>query len=49
MKESGDFEITRRDLLKVGAVSVAVTTVPLVAKGKRPAAHRRSCRRCPST
>jgi xanthine dehydrogenase YagT iron-sulfur-binding subunit len=38
MQGPGDFEITRRDLLKVGAVSVAVSTVPLVAKGQAPAA-----------
>jgi len=28
---AGDFEITRRELMKVGAVSVAATTVPFVA------------------
>ncbi len=38
MQGPGDFEITRRDLLKVGAVSVAVSAAPLVAKGQAPAA-----------
>lgn len=38
MQGPSDFEITRRDLLKVGAVSVAVSAVPLVAKGQAPAA-----------
>lgn len=38
MSGPGDFEITRRDLLKVGAVSVAVSAAPLVAKGQAPAA-----------
>jgi len=38
MQGPSDFEITRRDLLKAGAVSVAVSTVPLVAKGQAPAA-----------
>jgi xanthine dehydrogenase YagT iron-sulfur-binding subunit len=34
-----DLEITRRDLLKVGAVSAAASAVPLVAKGQAPAAE----------
>ena len=38
MHEPSDFEITRRDLLKVGAVSAVVTAAPLVAKGQAPAA-----------
>ena len=38
MQGPSDFEITRRDLLKVGAVSAVVSTVPLVAKGQAPAA-----------
>lgn len=38
MQGPSDFEITRRDLLKVGAVSVAVSAAPLVAKGQAPAA-----------
>jgi len=38
MRERSDFEITRRDVLKVGAVSVAVSAVPLAAKGQAPAA-----------
>ena len=38
MQDPSDFEITRRDLLKVGAVSVAVSAAPLVAKGQAPAA-----------
>jgi xanthine dehydrogenase YagR molybdenum-binding subunit len=33
-----DFEITRRDLLKVGAVTAVVSATPLVAKGQPPAA-----------
>jgi xanthine dehydrogenase YagT iron-sulfur-binding subunit len=33
-----DFEITRRDLLKVGAVTAVVSATPLVAKGQAPAA-----------
>jgi xanthine dehydrogenase YagT iron-sulfur-binding subunit len=35
---SDDFEITRRDLLKVGAVAAVVGAAPLVAKGQAPAA-----------
>ena len=38
MQEPSDFEITRRDLLKVGAVSMAVSAAPLVAKGQAPVA-----------
>jgi xanthine dehydrogenase YagT iron-sulfur-binding subunit len=38
MQGTGDFDISRRDLLKIGAVSVAATTVPLVAKGQAPVA-----------
>jgi xanthine dehydrogenase YagT iron-sulfur-binding subunit len=38
MQGPSDFEITRRDLLKAGAVSVAASAVPLVAKGQTPAA-----------
>src|SRR3954466_4111451 len=33
-----DFEITRRDLLKVGAVTAVVSATPLVARGQAPAA-----------
>src|ERR1043166_8807470 len=33
-----DFDITRRDLLKVGAVSAVVSAAPLVANGQAPAA-----------
>jgi hypothetical protein len=36
MQGPSDFEITRRDLLKAGAVSVAVSAVPLAAKGQTP-------------
>ena len=38
MQSPSDLDITRRDLLKIGAVSVAATAVPLVAKGQAPAA-----------
>ncbi|HEY5754551.1 MAG TPA: aldehyde dehydrogenase iron-sulfur subunit PaoA [Steroidobacter sp.] len=39
MHDSCDLEITRRDLLKVGAVSAAAAAVPQVAKGQSPAAQ----------
>jgi len=38
MQESSDFELTRRDLLKVGAVSAVVSATPLVARGQAPVA-----------
>jgi xanthine dehydrogenase YagT iron-sulfur-binding subunit len=38
MPGPSDFEITRRDLLKVGAVTAVVSATPLVAKGQAPAA-----------
>ena len=38
MQGPGDFELTRRDLLKAGAVSVAVGAAPWVAKGQTPVA-----------
>ena len=38
MQGPSDFEITRRDLLKVGAVAAVVSATPLVAKGQAPAA-----------
>ena len=34
MQRPGDFDFTRRDVLKIGAASAAVSTVPLVAKGQ---------------
>ena len=34
MQGPGDFDFTRRDVLKIGAASAAVSTVPLVAKGQ---------------
>lgn len=34
-----DLEITRRDLLKIGAVSAAASAIPLAAKGQTPAAE----------
>jgi xanthine dehydrogenase YagT iron-sulfur-binding subunit len=37
MHGPSDLEITRRDLLKVGAVSVAASAVPLAATGQTPA------------
>ena len=37
MGKRDTFELTRRDLLKVGAASVAATAVPLTAKGQAPA------------
>jgi xanthine dehydrogenase YagT iron-sulfur-binding subunit len=37
MGKRDSFELTRRDLLKVGAASVAATAVPLTAKGQTPA------------
>ena len=37
MGKRDSFELTRRDLLKVGAASVAATAVPLTAKGQAPA------------
>jgi hypothetical protein len=42
MQGPSDFEITRRDLLKAGAVSVAVSAVPLAAKGQTPESKRSS-------
>ena len=38
MQAPSDFTITRRDLLKVGAVSMAVSAAPLVTKGQAPGA-----------
>ena len=38
MSGASDFEISRRDLLKIGSVSAAVSAAPLVAKGQAPAA-----------
>jgi xanthine dehydrogenase YagT iron-sulfur-binding subunit len=38
MQGPSDFDISRRDLLKIGAVSVAATSMPLVAKGQVPVA-----------
>ncbi len=38
MPGPSDFELTRRDLLKVGAVTAVVSATPLVAKGQAPAA-----------
>jgi xanthine dehydrogenase YagT iron-sulfur-binding subunit len=38
MQDSSDFELTRRDLLKVGAVTAVVSATPLVARGQAPAA-----------
>jgi xanthine dehydrogenase YagT iron-sulfur-binding subunit len=37
MKRVDDFNPSRRELLKVGAVSVAVTAVPILGKGQTPA------------
>ena len=34
MQGPGDFDFTRRDVLKIGAASAAVSTVPMVAKGQ---------------
>jgi xanthine dehydrogenase YagT iron-sulfur-binding subunit len=39
MQEPSGFDLTRRDLLKIGAVSVAASALPLVAKGQAPAAE----------
>jgi xanthine dehydrogenase YagT iron-sulfur-binding subunit len=38
MQGPDNLEITRRDLLKVGAVSAVVSATPLVARGQEPAA-----------
>jgi len=38
MAGSSDYELSRRELLKIGAVSVTASAVPLVAKGQTPAA-----------
>jgi xanthine dehydrogenase YagT iron-sulfur-binding subunit len=38
MQDSHDTDTSRRDLLKAGALSVAATALPLVAKGQAPAA-----------
>jgi xanthine dehydrogenase YagT iron-sulfur-binding subunit len=38
MQGPDDFEITRRDLLKVGAVAAVVSATPLAAKGQAPVA-----------
>lgn len=38
MQGPNDFEISRRDLLKAGAVSAVVSATPLVAKGQTPVA-----------
>src|SRR5687768_5699575 len=39
MSGPGDLELSRRDLLIVGAVSAAATAAPLVAKGQTPGAE----------
>lgn len=39
MQNPSDLDITRRDLLKIGAVSAAASAMPLVAKGQAPAAE----------
>jgi xanthine dehydrogenase YagT iron-sulfur-binding subunit len=39
MQEPSGFDLTRRDLLKIGAVSAAASALPLVAKGQAPAAE----------
>ena len=39
MQDSSDFELTRRDLLKVGAVTAVVSATPIVARGQEPAAE----------
>lgn len=39
MHGSSHLEITRRELLKIGALSAAATTVPLVARAKAPIAE----------
>lgn len=36
MQGPGDFDISRRDLLIIGAATAAATAVPLVAKGRTP-------------
>jgi xanthine dehydrogenase YagT iron-sulfur-binding subunit len=36
MQDGTDFDISRRDLLKIGAVSAAATTVPLAARAQGP-------------
>ena len=38
MPGPGDLELTRRELMKIGAVSVAASATPLVAQGQAPAA-----------
>jgi xanthine dehydrogenase YagT iron-sulfur-binding subunit len=40
MQDPGDFDMSRRDLLRAGAVSVAASTIPLVAKGQAPTADQ---------
>lgn len=39
MQGPGDFDISRRDLLIIGAATAAATAVPLVAKGQTPGAE----------
>ena len=39
MQDFNDFELTRRDLLKAGAVTALVSATPLVARGQAPAAE----------
>jgi xanthine dehydrogenase YagT iron-sulfur-binding subunit len=39
MADSSDFEITRRDLLKAGAVSVAASAIPIGAGAQEPVAN----------
>lgn len=39
MQSPGDFDLSRRDLLILGAASAAASAVPLVAKGQAPAAE----------
>jgi xanthine dehydrogenase YagT iron-sulfur-binding subunit len=39
MQDGTDFDISRRDVLKIGAVSAAASAVPLTARGQAPAAE----------
>jgi xanthine dehydrogenase YagT iron-sulfur-binding subunit len=39
MAGSGEFEITRRDLLKVSTASAAATALPLIARGQASSEH----------
>jgi xanthine dehydrogenase YagT iron-sulfur-binding subunit len=40
MQDPSEFEVSRRDVLKVGAIALAATTVPLVTDAQTPAAIR---------